>query len=307
MASSVAKLRLQRGKGEASARCQQRCPGASAGGHWARGPRISAPRLHLSIPERQGSGARDPQPGPSPGDPVGISPTTAALTTPVPKVSPHPHHPRSSTPRSLSPRRSPNVRSTSPGPSGGPRANWATRPKPQPRQGPGSASRLPVGNPRFQEGPAKLLPAHRGSSHTRHRLRGGTSSASLPAGGPPGCRAAGGEPSLSFWMSFPSGSCVPGIGGSAGLVHRFFPACFPNCRCVIQPREVPFCLSNSGANFRSLLFSRHLPSAPSVPATHHSSRLFCSLGEITRLFLGFIWFFRFSCPNLPLSYPKQVT
>lgn len=153
----------------------------------------AAAGLEVSASRRPGS--LSPSPSAKAPEPTTPSRDRVLETQPVFPRRPRPSRPRppkflvSPSPQEFHakepvPQPLPNVRSTSPGPSVGPRANWATNPNPQPCQGPGSAGRLPVGESQVPGGPAKLLPAHRDSPHTRHRLRGGTSSVSLPAGGP---------------------------------------------------------------------------------------------------------------------------
>lgn len=150
-------------------------------------------------------------------------------------------------------------------------------------------------DPRFQEHPRRSSPPIATPSTAPHRPQGGTSFASRPAScHRPAIRSA----PLPPVTSFPAGTAVsPGSPGSANLVHRLFNACFPNRRQCSPTRKSTFCFwfSNFFANFCNLLFCRQLASAPYVPWTHHSSRLVCLLGEITRLFSWYLLFLRFFC------------
>lgn len=226
---------MQRGQGQVPDPCQPSCAGVGARGNCTRGQHIAAPRLHLSIPERQGSGAHDPRPWPSPGHSVGISSTTSALTTPSPKflVSPSP---RSPTPRSLSPGHPLTGDPLPPGRAWGPE-----------QTGPPT---LTPSLARVQVRPAGYLSGIQGSRRTSGAPPRPSRRLSHPAP-PPGrdflCPTSGrGSPGrctaerpASLLTSFPTGSWAPGSRGSAGLVHRSFPSRFPSRRGVLQPRQVP--------------------------------------------------------------------
>lgn len=202
------------------------------------GQLISVHRFHPSRAKRQCS---DTQPRPIPRRlSLSAFPRRPRPSRPRSQSSSYPYFPRESYAEEPFPQSPSNARSTSPRRSSGPRENRTTDPNFHPFPVPVSARWLPARDPTFQEDQRHSAPPIATPSTTGHRLRGGTSCVSRPAGCHPVPQSRQASNSSGYVISdlfFGSlriqalcRSCLPGS----------FPPVFLISSCVSQPRGVHF-------------------------------------------------------------------